>query len=515
MPTTGLTAAETAFSRLGFAAPTRLSDPDYELLVYPKQRRQAPNLKTFPNGDFIFACGTLIYRRRQGDEALDLFYQDISSRLDACESAYGHYAVVLRKGGATRIFSDALGSYHVFYDAAHTTVSSSFLAVASVLPRVTVATQGVYEFVFDGVVSGSATLFDEIRVLPKRGQAILGGRTLSTELGEPYRPSDAGTDFETLAVQSLMRLNDYFDTLVDLYGGRISSALSGGYDSRLILALLRRRGVTPQLYVYGRSEDVDVRIAKAIAVGEGIPIDHIDKDRVNSVPVEAFAQVVERNFYASDGYLWEGVFDNGAEHAERFRRTEGGMINLNGGGGEAFRNFFYLRNRPFTKRQLLWSFYGQFDPRSCTGRFDEERHYRALEEKFDELIGHRHQTLDRRLIEWLYPNFRCRSFMGRSISVNNWTGNSVLPFYEFRIVEQANRIPVRMKQHGAFEAEMIRRVHPRIAAYPSVYGHGFIGYPPVQRVVRDLATYIRPTELRRFTFRVKHRLKYGAAASGY
>ena len=86
----------------------------------------------------------------------------------------GHYAVILRKAGETAIVPDTFGGFLVFYDAARRIASSSFLAVASALERVTLSTQGACEYVFNGVVSGNATLFNEILVAPVNA-TICGG----------------------------------------------------------------------------------------------------------------------------------------------------------------------------------------------------------------------------------------------------------------------------------------------------------------------------------------------------
>ena len=75
-------------------------------------------------------------------------------------------------------------------------------------------------------------------------------------------------------------LDPVFDSIVGSAGDRIDTAISGGYDSRLILALLRARGVRPRLHVYGSDADSDVRIARQICAGEGLTLEHIDKSRL-------------------------------------------------------------------------------------------------------------------------------------------------------------------------------------------------------------------------------------------
>ncbi len=81
-----------------------------------------------------------------------------------------------------------------------------------------------------------------------------------------------------------------------------------------------------------------------------------------------------------------------------------------------------------------------------------------------------------------------------------------LPFLERPITEHASVIPIGWKNHGAYEAELIRRADPRLASYPSGYGHDFSGPPPLARRLADYGTYLRPPWLRRFTYRVKNRV---------
>ncbi len=147
------------------------------------------------------------------------------------------------------------------------------------------------------------------------------------------------------------------------------------------------------------------------------------------------------NFLASDGYTWSGIFTNGAERAQRASRVSGNALALNGGGGEIWRNFFYLLDRPYSPREILWSFYSQFDPETCTSLFDEEAYFRKLEEKLVALIGYPHPALPRPLVEWLYHHFRCRSWDGRINNINNTYGYVALPFLERPLTEHASVIP--------------------------------------------------------------------------
>lgn len=501
-------AALAAFARMGMPAPRLLRGENYLLAVYPKRQASEPALQQFPNGDFAYACGTLIYENAVGRPAAAAFYRDCSGQASPRDQAMGHYAVIMRKDGETAIIRDGFGGFLVFYDETGRIASSSFLAVASALDRVTLGTQGACEYVFNGVVSGDATVFDEVLVAPVNARITVGEQRLEIRSNPLPIPTTVSTEpFAATVERSMQLLDQYFSGVAKIFGDRVSCALSGGYDSRLILAMLRRHGIRPRVYVYGPPDDKDVSLARAIAQGEGFALEIVDKEKQLTFTPAEFGVIAYENFLASDGYTWSGIFTNGAERDQRASRVSGNALALNGGGGEIWRNFFYLPDRAYSPREILWSFYSQFDPETCTAAFDQEAYFRKLEDKLEVLIGNRYPSLARPLVEWLYHYFRCRAWDGRINNINNTFGYVALPFLEPRVTEHASIIPIGWKNHGAYEAELIRRADPRLAAYPSGYGHDFYGPPPLSRRLVDYGTYLRPPWLRRFAYRVKHRVR--------
>lgn len=509
-------AATGVFADRGFAAPHVIRDSNYVLAVFPKLQASQVAIEQFADGDFVAVCGTFFYGGAVGKAAGIAFYRDYRGSYALRERAMGHYALILRKAGRTQIILDGFGGYHVFYDAGCRITSSSFLAVAATLDRPTLSAQAAYEYVFNGVVSGNGSLFDEVLLAPINAAIAVGSRDLEIRSHPVRVPAAFSAEPREAAVAGSMALLDkQFSALAAGFGNRVSCALSGGYDSRLILGLLRRHGVNPRVFVYGPAGDPDVTVARTIAAGEGIAIEAIDKDLQYRVAPDEFAEIAHANYLASDGYIWSGIFDNGAELTERARRAQGGAIVLNGGGGEIWRNFFYLLDRAYRPRELLWSFYSGFDPRTCTDAFDGDAYFAALEAKLAGLVGDGRPSLPRPTVEWLYHNFRCRTWDGRVNTINSTHGEVWLPFLERPLTEHASVIPIGWKNHGAFEAELIRRADHRLAQYPSLYGHNFSGPPPLGRRFADYGTYLRPPWLRRFTHRVKNRARQGAQWTGY
>ena len=492
--------------RGGLGAPIAFTHDRYAVHYFPKQQAGfKPAAIAFPNGDFILAAGTLFHDGNLGRAALERIYAGYDGTRSIVDACRGAFALVICRDGNITLFNDPLGVYPVFYDREFRAAGSAFLPIARALPRVSLAPQGVYEYVFNGVVSGNDSIVDEIGLLPLNAKLELGARRVLA-CGSVTPPTETLAVTHAAAVEGLHEiLLPYFETIASLFGDRVGCALSGGYDSRLLVAFLRAVGVAPHLSVYGKKEEEDIGLALAIAEGEGLCLDIIDKE-IPLVPPEEFAWVVEDNFFTADGYGWDGFFDNGAELRERRNRVAGGTIALNGGAGEIMRNFFYLRGRAYTPREIVWSFYSRFDPRTCGAGFDEEQYFRAMERKIGELVGAERERLSRVTIDWLYHLFRCRSWDGRANAVNGKFGYTALPFLDAAVTGFACRIPSRLKNHGAIEAALIARIDPRLASFVSVYGHSFDRPPPLSRRVHDYLTYLRPPSLRRVSFRFQHRL---------
>jgi hypothetical protein len=222
-------AALAALARMGMPAPRLLQGANFLLAIYPKRQASEPTLRQFPNGDFVCACGTLIYEDMVGEAAAAAFYRDCRGRPAPRDKALGHYAVILHKDGETQILPDGFGGFLVFYDEARRVASSSFLAIASVLDRLTLGTQGACEYVFNGVVSGNATVFDEVLLAPVNATIAVGKDRLEILAHRLPTPATVSAEpFEATIEQSMQLLDRYFAAVAAGFGERVTCALSGG-----------------------------------------------------------------------------------------------------------------------------------------------------------------------------------------------------------------------------------------------------------------------------------------------
>ncbi|GAB4391153.1 MAG: hypothetical protein Tsb0032_01660 [Kiloniellaceae bacterium] len=458
--------------------------------------------------NWILCSGLFGFRATSGPAALQRFFATFDPAAPSLAETFGQFTLILRKAGRLCLLSDALGTNKIYHDAGRRLFSNLFIAVAEGLESPSLDVQACYEYVWNGVPSGERSFFREVRSLPPGRMALLDSEG-STEL-PPLPPLDLdedaaapGEDMAAAAARQCERLRDLTRDYRSAFGDRVNLLFSGGYDSRLLLALLLDAGIRPRISVYGPSGDQDREIAAAVAEGEGLEFTPVDKSAVATPEGEAFAAEVLADYAAFDGWRVTGLFDSGADRRDRAAQTAGGWAKMNGSLGEIHRNFFYLPDRPYSARQLVQSFYARYDPRAMTARFDAAAYEKVLAEAVAAAVGGAASRLTRRQVELAYPLFRGRYWTAREVPLNQAFGPYLTPFMEPAVIKGTPDWQIAWKNHGLIEAAMITRFSPRLAAYPSVYGRPFDRPPSWRERLRAQTSYRRPIWLRRRSYRLQ------------
>jgi asparagine synthase (glutamine-hydrolysing) len=454
-------------------------------------------------GNFIAAVGAFIYEGRTGDRALATFLSDFPAKhRDLWAGTRGHFTLIVRYAGVTYILCDGLGAHKIYHLPDFELVSNSFLAVLAGCHGARFDTHGVYAYAWAGACFGGRTFVESITSAPANALLQVDETARLVSAPSPVRMArdqDAPADY---LADNLDALTSAVGDIVATAEGPIALSFSGGYDSRLLLAALAGEGVSPGLFVYGRDRDTDVDVAKTVAAGETLELRQVDKSR-QPPDGEALARVVKRDLVFFDGWKNEGLIDSGADYDDRVNRHAGGAVPLNGGLGEIYRNFYNLRDTQYTAEEVVASFYMQFQTDWATEAFDRRAYERTLADQMRRELGTDRERLTAQEAQLLYPLFRGRYWTAREAEINQRFGRMHFPYLEHACIAAASWTPMADRHFGYAQREMIRRLNPRLARYPSSYGFSFSEKPSWRYRADVLKSLARPVRTRPLGARIR------------
>jgi asparagine synthase (glutamine-hydrolysing) len=494
----------------GFRATEEVDHGPVRIVVFSALNGTQTAVHTTASGDFAIALGSLIHDGIASPDCLPGLLAGFSADSFAWRGLLGTHTLLIRKHERLHVFGDGLGASRLYTNTDRTLWSSSYLAMLEVERPTQLDRQACLEYVIAGSVYGDRSMTRGITALPANSMLTFdpAGTTQVRQLPSPIS-SNSGEFTESLddaADYFNDRLDRIFAPIADNFGDRIRLSFSGGFDSRLMLAMLLRHGARPRLFVYGREDDEDVRIARLICQAENLELNCIDKSQAPATDRDALANEVERNLYAFDGWKVETpLFDFGADRRDRIDRHANGDVPLNGSLGEIYRNFYYMPDRPSSTGALVSTFYSQYDPRAFGGLFSEAGYRTGMQQAMRDAIGITTDRLQRFEVEQLYPNFRGRFWTGRDAQINQRFGPMFFPFLEPAAISDSARVPIGLKDLGRLQGRMISRINKRLADYPSDYGFPLGGQRPLKYRLKSFISTQRPSALRKLSFRLTRR----------
>lgn len=211
-----------------------------------------------------------------------------------------------KRQGRAFLFNDRYGSQRIYFHEAKDGFyfASEAKALLRILPEFReFDAEGVAQFLAFGCILSQQTLFRGIETLPGgsvwtfQNEKWSRGKYFSPEIWEQQSALSAG-DFEDKFQQTFKRiLPRYFES-----GSKIGIALTGGLDTRMIMACRPRDGRNQTSYTFsGKSgETMDDRIAARVAAACGLEHHLL---RLGPDFFSDFATNADRTVYLTDGCL--------------------------------------------------------------------------------------------------------------------------------------------------------------------------------------------------------------------
>lgn len=446
---------------------------EYELYYYHDLIGDVKKVFLNGQGDMFFMIGTLVFENKTGMDALKSIERSLNkgNRIENMVFS-GSYILIVYRRGELLISRDLFGGIDCYSNPTRTWLTTNFLSAIALNENNKFSKNELLESILFGFVFGFHTIIEDIYLLETTKIFNLStNSSIDKKIDIP--PIEANHD--KCLQNNLDVLIEEFEGYAKAFDGKIVSALSGGFDTRLMLALMLKVDVIPNLYVYGSDSAKDVRVAENIADGEGFSLMHIDKQKYPTVLINDFKKVVECNYYDLD--LHSDVFANQSDLDTRKIRAQNGGLLLNGSGGEVYRDVWKW---DFKETDLYNIFRNSYD----IGNLEEinintKDFFENIEKKMRKklsLFFDLGKAITRQEAEMIFPIYRAK-FYSPSNTLNNYFGSGTFPFMSEPVLLQSFSIPHKFKRYGEFERILIKKLNPKLASYMSDYGFDFATGP--------------------------------------
>lgn len=223
----------------------------------------------------------------------------------ACLNGRFHGFLINKIGGTATLFNDRYGIHRLYYheskDAFYFAAEAkALLAACPQLRTRDLASLG--EYVACGCVLENRTVFEGIQVLPpasawtfRNGRADKKTFYFNPQDWENQNPLNSQAYYQQIRETFSRNLPRYFNG-----GGRVGVSLTGGLDSRMIMAWHKPAPGSLPCYSFGGTfrDCQDVRLARQIAQACGQPYEVIE---VGKSFLNNFPHYAERTVYLTDG----------------------------------------------------------------------------------------------------------------------------------------------------------------------------------------------------------------------
>ena len=407
--------------------------------------------------DFIIGLGTYYYGALFAEAALPRIWEDYKNGRNPFAEVGGHFNFIICRNGSVHLVTDKSGQYQALYATQGGTfwVSSSLMAIAASLGKLTPNKQAILEFINIEASFAGETVFTEIKHLEAGSIYALGGATLAARPYYDYH-RDEPLEFPEL----IDRLTSYFQIFQQTHYS-ISCDLSGGYDSRTVASILTRCNID---FVFNTNTD-DVQpegpsIAQEIAQAANKDIELYMKDLSKyeySALVDDCLNVLEvaRDIYRS---AYAPVYFHAKSRAH--------PIVLGGWGGELYR-----ANNSTAKRlpELIERRY--VEPGVRFRRNERKQYTDRLMDKFSGTLSNLGEHPTKKGVEKIYYWEFMRYWGAGHITAFNQYCFRLHPLLDHCLIRPLFDVPLSAKLDGQFQKRVITSLAPTLARIRSHYGN--------------------------------------------
>jgi asparagine synthase (glutamine-hydrolysing) len=390
----------------------------------------------------------------------------------------GFFVIVFGDALRREIFviTDVIGSRHCFARSIGQieTISTSSLLLAS-LADCALDGASCEEFIRTGSVYQNRTFFRGVKKIgPAEIVRFAGGRIADVRRYWSMAQLDPESFDGGQAVRLLSENLVGAAQKVGRTFARPVCDLTGGYDSRALVAAFLAAGVEFETTVAGAADSADVIVSNDLSKITAKPHRHLDNDATVS-----HAQLREALALTDGGY-------DSVDYARIFslhRRLSAQFdISINGSFGELARGYWWEllqpgigRREPVDSMKLARRRYVvDPSPPELFSPEENERFMRHFTEVIDEANAGLAGWPNTALMDNTYLNLRMQHWQGRIASSTDQVWPCLSPFMLRSVLEIMLQIRSRLRYRSRLVRTMLAELHPQLAAHPLEHG-----YPPL------------------------------------
>lgn len=429
-------------------------------------------------GSWLMVVGVAISRVNVLDTASlqSLLARYLKHGSEALKDLDGAFALVIYDKPVDRLIiaSDPLGFYSVFYAQQGTRVyvSTSALAIAEVV-QAAPSEYGIYLFLSTGSVYGRATLWQEVHRLP--AGTVLELTQAGCHESVYWSPGVKDEISRLSLVDSVHGAIDLLSQLIRACAKNEAAIwvdLTGGFDSRLVAALVENCGLSFRATCEGPSAAPDVGISSHIAHDLGWVYQH------NQLP-ENWGQ--ERYAFLSQA-LGKGdahyeVLKLSGVIWDQYQRAQELNTSICGLGGELWRGFFWKQEFSNMGRSATVNYDRLVDYRILhpidAGVFNDASRIRWIREELKSLlrsVADQYIDLPNTLkLDCIYA-FKNTGHTGAHISSVTGLQRVFAPLFFKEAMTFAISTNFRWRNHSRLVRHIIEEVNPSLANFETTAG---------------------------------------------
>lgn len=469
-----------SFKNLGFTNEHEYCFGSWKLFYYDKQLIKK-EIKNSDENINIFITGTCIIHGLSVDESMAAITDHYIKHKELPNSLIGNYCIIICQNDKIYLHHDPENIYNIFLAKDFSVISSSFLALCDGMTKLTINREAIIENLCTGSLIGEDTIFSEINRVTYNVDVVLPEKSLLLfSKKEKFVIPHFHNKKESLSAQ-IDILDWYFagiKALVKEYG--LDSGLTGGFDSRLLMALIKRHfsDVSHQFHSHKRKVNgAEYLIAKHLCTITSSSFVEEESLDINDMDDIQIGESIKRGMYFYDGQIrshafWHESFNN-LDYRKKILKDK--RVGFHGIGGEQYRNIERMHKSDWNYE--LWIKYNII--RKLTGnkvlnKPSMDNLVDSLSYKINQIIPVSdnkidHLGLKRYLNEVFIPSNR-----GVRTSMENKLTYFFSPFTDFRVsVEAYGAVPF-LGNSLNYQAEIINLISPELANETSDYGFNFI-----------------------------------------